>query len=207
MNGHGPGADAAPLNRRDQGFTLSEAQESLFEQQESLAIVQELSASPDWIEVKAYGHMSEAAHDVSLTASTLRGDGKIALRPLKFFNKEKTQCIIVLHLGKKLCGHAGIVHGGMLATLLDEHLAYVSLPSLPNYTGFTANLSVDYRKPCKADQWVVIRGKLDRVEGRKAYANATVETLDQTLLTEASALYVSPRMAAEAAPKAEEMNA
>ncbi|KAG2218859.1 hypothetical protein INT45_011283 [Circinella minor] len=196
MNGHGPGAEAT-VDRRNQGFEFSSEQEALFQEQQTLDIVKELSESPDWYEVKAYGHMSPEAHDVSLTASTLRGDDKIALRPLKFFNKEKTECIVVLHLGRKLCGHAGIIHGGMLGTLLDEHLAYVSLPNLPNYTGFTANLSVDYRKPCKAGQWVVIRGKLDRVEGRKAYSNARIESaLDGTLLTEASALYISPRMPA-----------
>ncbi|KAI9491648.1 HotDog domain-containing protein [Zychaea mexicana] len=196
MNGHGPEAEYIAVDRSDQGFTFSPAQEALFEEQESLAIVQELTASSEWHEVKAYGHMSDTAREVSLTATTLRGDGKIALRPLKFFNHDKTECVIVMHLGRNLCGHAGIIHGGMLGTLLDEHLAYVSLPSLPNYTGFTANLSVDYRKPCKADQWVVIRGKLDRVEGRKAYAHARVETaIDHTLLTEATALYISPRTA------------
>ncbi|KAI8137763.1 HotDog domain-containing protein [Fennellomyces sp. T-0311] len=193
MNGHGPAAEMAvePVDQT----TFTPEQEALFQEQESLAIVKELHASAEWFEVVAYGHMSDSARARSLTASSLRGEGKIALRPVKFFNKEKTQCVIVAHLGRNLCGHEGIIHGGLLATLLDEHLAYVSLPSLPNYTGFTANLSIDYRKPCKADQWVVIRGKLDRVEGRKAYANAWVETAsDGTLLTEASALYVSPRM-------------
>ena len=70
-------------------------------------------------------------------------------------------------------------------------------------------MSVDYRKPCKAGQWVVIRGKLDRVEGRKAYANARIESaLDGTLLTEASALYISPRMPASTpAPKTDEQHA
>jgi hypothetical protein len=31
----------------------------------------------------------------------------------------------VVHLGKALCGHDGIIHGGLLATLLDEVLALV----------------------------------------------------------------------------------
>lgn len=31
----------------------------------------------------------------------------------------------VVHLGSDLCGHIGIVHGGMIATLLDEILACV----------------------------------------------------------------------------------
>jgi acyl-coenzyme A thioesterase PaaI-like protein len=30
---------------------------------------------------------------------------------------------VVLHLGRALCGHDGIVHGGLLATVFDESLA------------------------------------------------------------------------------------
>lgn len=33
--------------------------------------------------------------------------------------------VSALHLGKQLCGHAGIIHGGMIATLLDEILGCV----------------------------------------------------------------------------------
>ncbi|KAI9323097.1 HotDog domain-containing protein [Dichotomocladium elegans] len=189
---HNP--DAGYIDDRVIPSPLSLEQQQRFQEQEVLPIVKKLRASPEWHEVMAYGHLSESARARSLTATTLRGDGKIAIRPLKFFNADSTECIIVAHLGRNMCGHEGIVHGGLLATLLDEHLAYITLPSLPNYTGFTANLNVDYRKPVKAEQWVVIRGKLDRVEGRKAYANAWIETAaDGTLLTEASALYISPR--------------
>jgi acyl-coenzyme A thioesterase PaaI-like protein len=30
--------------------------------------------------------------------------------------------VIIVHVGRGLCGHDGIVHGGLLATLLDEGL-------------------------------------------------------------------------------------
>lgn len=45
--------------------------------------------------------------------------------PVVFYNKDRTEVTIVVHLGTDLCGHDGIVHGGMLATLLDEALALV----------------------------------------------------------------------------------
>lgn len=67
------------------------------------------------------------------------------------------------------------------------------MPSLPNLTGFTANLKVDYKEPVEANQWIIVHGILDRVEGRKAYANAWVETIEGIKTTEASALYISPR--------------
>lgn len=68
-----------------------------------------------------------------------------------------------------------------------------TIPNLPNFTGFTANLNVDYRKPIIANQWVIIKGKLEKLEGRKAWGKASIETLEHTLLTEATALYISPR--------------
>jgi acyl-CoA thioesterase FadM len=53
---------------------------------------------------------------------------------------------------------------------------------------------VDYRRPVKSNQWVIVRGKLDRVEGRKAWADAWIEHIeDGTKFTEARALYISPR--------------
>ncbi|KAI8072328.1 HotDog domain-containing protein [Gongronella butleri] len=172
----------------------------LAEQEEQLPKVLELRNSDAWHEVVAYGHLNDSARSHSLTATTLRGPGMIHRRPLKFFNEDKTECIMIAHLGTNLCGHDGIIHGGLLATLLDEHLAYVSLPNLPNFTGFTANLNLDYRRPVKSDQWVLIRGKLDRVEGRKAFAYAAIEHIDDgTVFTEAKSLYISPRMDA---PKA-----
>lgn len=52
---------------------------------------------------------------------------------------------------------------------------------------------MDYRKPILANQWIIVRGKLEKLEGRKAWGKAIIETLEHTLLTEATALYISPR--------------
>jgi hypothetical protein len=45
--------------------------------------------------------------------------------PVMFYNKTYTELTCVLHLGKNICGHDGIIHGGLAATLLDEGLACV----------------------------------------------------------------------------------
>jgi hypothetical protein len=31
--------------------------------------------------------------------------------------------MLIYHLGKSLCGHEGIVHGGIVGTILDDSLA------------------------------------------------------------------------------------
>lgn len=49
----------------------------------------------------------------------------VIVPPVMFYNKTYTELVSVLHLGKNMCGHDGIIHGGMAATILDEGLASV----------------------------------------------------------------------------------
>ena len=49
----------------------------------------------------------------------------IIVPPVMFYNKTYTEATCVLHLGTNVCGHDGIVHGGLAATILDEGLACV----------------------------------------------------------------------------------
>jgi acyl-coenzyme A thioesterase PaaI-like protein len=110
------------------------------------------------------------------------------------------------HFGADLCGHPGIVHGGLLATVLDEALARASMAALPHRIAMTASLTVNYRAPCPAGSYVVVRCECTRVEGRKAWVRGRIETLaDESkgekplLVAEAEALMVSPRAAAQMA--------
>jgi acyl-coenzyme A thioesterase PaaI-like protein len=64
---------------------------------------------------------------------------------------------------------------------------------LPNYTGFTANLNVDFHHPVTPNQWIIVHGVLDRIEGRKAFADAWIEDLNGIRMVDAQALYISPR--------------
>ena len=101
-----------------------------------------------------------------------------ALPPLAFVKNNESSAIIVLHVGRSLCGHDGIIHGGLLATVLDESLGrnvsrrtpfasdqagltilslvlwkpLQALLNIPSKIGVTATLNVQYKKPTKADQ-------------------------------------------------------
>jgi hypothetical protein len=75
---------------------------SLEDQENELALVKELRASEEWDEVPSYDYLTPSGLSHSLTATTLRGEGKIARSPLQFFNKDKTQCVLAMHLGTNL---------------------------------------------------------------------------------------------------------
>jgi hypothetical protein len=76
-----------------------------------------------WYETRPYLHFPEERHVNSLTARALRGPGKLAFAPLLRSKKDESETVAFIHVRRGLCGHDGIVHGGLLATLLDETLA------------------------------------------------------------------------------------
>ena len=50
--------------------------------------------------------------------------------------------------------------------------------------GVTANLTINYRAPARADQFIVIKTRLVSVKGRKAEVSARIEDLDGQLLAD-----------------------
>ena len=93
---------------------------------QSLPLLQSLRTAPDandWYEVRPYKNFPEERRVNNLSAGALRGPGKLALMPMVRARWDETQAVVIVHVGRGLCGHDGIVHGGLLATLLDESLA------------------------------------------------------------------------------------
>ncbi|KAF1911791.1 HotDog domain-containing protein [Ampelomyces quisqualis] len=169
----------------------------------SHAMVRELLQNDKYIASRPHLKIPEKLRAQNLTGGTLLGGDKIAVPPLQFRTRDGSTFVSLQYLGPALCGHPGIVHGGLLATLLDEGLARCCFPALPNKVAVTASLKIDYKAPCMAGQVVVLRAETIKVEGRKAWVKGWLETLaDETkgeksvVLTEAEALFIEPRQAA-----------
>jgi acyl-coenzyme A thioesterase PaaI-like protein len=129
----------------------------------------------------------------NFTAGALRGPGKLALMPMVMSRYDESEAVVIVHVGRGLCGHDGIVHGGLLATLLDESLARTAINNLPDKIGVTANLSINYRAPTFADQFIVMKIRLNEKNGRKVRVSGRVEDLKGNLLVEANATFVQPK--------------
>lgn len=127
------------------------------------------------------------------TANTLHQPGGIAAKPVVFTNTQTKSATIVLHVGHRVTGFPAIVHGGVLATLLDEALGRTAFLSFPESTGVTANLKIKYKNPTWAHQFIVIKTETSNVDGRKATVKGKVETLQGKILVEAEALFVVPK--------------
>lgn len=137
----------------------------------------------------------------NLTGGTLMGPGKVVVPPVTFAETGGKSLVSISYLGHELCGHPGIIHGGLLATMLDEGLARCCFAALPHKVGMTANLNINYRAPAMAETYVVLKATTTKVEGRKAWVEGRIETLvgegeTPVVLAEATALFVSPKQAA-----------
>jgi acyl-CoA thioesterase FadM len=62
--------------------------------------------------------------------------------------------------------------------------------NLPERVGVTANLNLDYRAPAKADQFVVMKTKVLRRDGRKIWVEGRIETMQGTTLVNAKYVFL-----------------
>lgn len=78
--------------------------------------------------------------------------------------------------GPAFSGNSGRVHGGTVATVLDHAMA--SLLSHLGRPSFTARLEVDYRASAPVGAQVDVRSRIDRIDGRKTWLEATAAVAD-----------------------------
>ncbi|CEN60760.1 hypothetical protein ASPCAL03193 [Aspergillus calidoustus] len=77
---------------------------------------------------------------------TLLDADKIASFPLIFWDPSSKSSTMIFHLGPSLSGYPGLVHGGVLATLLDEGFATALFKADPTRVPLTVDLNIRYRK-------------------------------------------------------------
>ncbi|KAH6903388.1 mitochondrial protein [Coprinopsis sp. MPI-PUGE-AT-0042] len=161
-----PGPPSDPLSPDSITYT-----EGLERKLQELPYLKKLRNAPDakeWYEARPYQGYPEERRVNNFTVGALKGPGKLALYPLIRAKNDDSEAMVFVHLGRGLCGHDGIIHGGLLATLLDESLARTAIINLPEKVGVTAKLSLNYRAPTKADQFVVIKTRPGRNQGQKS---------------------------------------
>ncbi|GAA96191.1 uncharacterized protein L969DRAFT_84053 [Mixia osmundae IAM 14324] len=192
----------APASPSDESPEGKRHVEMIEQQLQDLPIIRQLRSETTakqgeamYRESRPHLRFPEAKRIHSLTSGTLRGPGKLAVAPIVFSTADNKQSVMVVHVGRSLCGHDGIVHGGLLATLMDESIARPAILALPSKLGVTANLTINYRSPVFADQFVVVRVNSDKIDGRKSWASGSIEDLNGKRLVDAEALFIEPRMA------------
>ena len=88
-------------------------------------------------------------------------------------------------------GYPGVVHGGIIAAMLDEVTGRTLMPSGGTRFMVTAKLSVRYRKPVPVGQPLRLVGHAGKDDGRVGQARGEIYSADGSLLAEAEAVMVN----------------
>jgi acyl-coenzyme A thioesterase PaaI-like protein len=83
-------------------------------------------------------------------------------------------------------GYPGIVHGGILAAMLDEVVARVSMIGDPHHFMMSVKLEVLYRHPVPVETPLRITGRIVRLRGRLGKAQGQINLPDGTVACETS---------------------
>jgi len=87
-------------------------------------------------------------------------------------------------------GYPGVVHGGIVAAMLDETAGRSHMDGDPPRFMYTARLEIHYRKNVPVGKPLRLVGKAGKSRGRTAAANSAIYDAEGTLLAEAEALLV-----------------
>ncbi|CCF56999.1 hypothetical protein KAFR_0B07010 [Kazachstania africana CBS 2517] len=147
-------------------------QGNLLQRAERLPVVRQLKSS-GYIEV-----FPKRRTDDKLIDQTLSTPGGIAISPKIYYNPASKETVGIYHLGMKLTGYPFIVHGGILATVMED-LMRESVKIIKNKEGEkTKDLKVSYKLPTLANQFVVIR--TTKIENIGKNIKLSVDVMDET---------------------------
>jgi acyl-coenzyme A thioesterase PaaI-like protein len=106
-------------------------------------------------------------------------------------NREKQTLETTFVAGPVFQGYDGIVHGGILSTLLDEAMAKLGYEL--GYDTITAALEIKFKKPAPILKPLKVYGEITEVKGRIVKAKARVATEDGTILATGSGILMRQR--------------
>lgn len=83
-------------------------------------------------------------------------------------------------------GYEGVVHGGIISSILDEAMA--NLAFALGYNAVTAKLTVRFKRPLTVGETVTVTGRLTKEAKRAMEAEAVAVKEDGTVIAEAEGL-------------------
>jgi uncharacterized protein (TIGR00369 family) len=111
---------------------------------------------------------------------------------LRFFQTEEGDVIVETIVPDHFQGYPGIVHGGIVASLVDEALGrvHMGLADDPRFM-FTAKMTVNYRKPVPTETPIRIVAQGIKSKRRSATSVCSIYGPEGVLLAEAEAVLVN----------------
>lgn len=114
----------------------------------------------------------------------------IGLR-LEFLFAEDRSVVALPTVVDSFEGPPGFLHGGIIATLLDEAMS--KAVRVHGFTAMTRQMEIDYLRPVHSGVPIRIEGRLLRSEGRKHWTEARILNDKSSTLATAKGLFIEVR--------------
>jgi acyl-coenzyme A thioesterase PaaI-like protein len=124
---------------------------------------------------------------------------------LRFYETGPGEVTAEVRAPERFQGFPGVVHGGVVAAVLDEAAGRAVMAGAPTRFMYTAKLEVSYRQPTPVGVLLQLTGRVSRLRGRLARATAELRLPDGTLTADAEALLAEVPGPAVGAAKLEEL--
>jgi acyl-coenzyme A thioesterase PaaI-like protein len=161
----------------------------------------ELLSSPNIVIIPTESRQYKASTEDALFAETFKTDDTISAC-ISFYPRHSPcarrieEFHTLLTLGYRLNAYPGRVHGGVLATVMDEMMG-ILLGTNKRLGLFatrgdpvTAYLNVSYMKPVQTPGTVLVSARFKEVVGKKHFLEATIKDGGGVMLSRAEALFI-----------------
>jgi uncharacterized protein (TIGR00369 family) len=119
------------------------------------------------------------------------GEANSAGLHLEFFLAEDGSVVSLPTIPDNFEGPTGFLHGGIIATLLDETMS--KAVRARGLTAMTRQMEVDYLRPVPSGEPIRIEGRVVRNEGRKHWTEARILNGKAATLASSKGLFVEIR--------------
>ena len=110
---------------------------------------------------------------------------------LEFLLAEDSSVVCLALVPDTFEGPQGYLHGGIIATLLDETMS--KSVRARGFTAMTRHMEVDYLRPVPSSTPIRLEGHVTRNEGRKHWTEARILDAERTVLAIGKALFIEVR--------------
>lgn len=115
-------------------------------------------------------------------------DNDLGLKMSFIWDEETEKVSATYSAPKHLCGYKEFLHGGIIATLLDEVSSKV-LTGLYK-TGMTRYLNVEYLKPVASEQPLFLEAHCESVKRSKHFIHACIKNEAGDILAKSESLFI-----------------
>ncbi|NIS81682.1 MAG: hotdog fold thioesterase [Anaerolineales bacterium] len=107
---------------------------------------------------------------------------------LRFYEVGSREVEANVIVGEQYQGYPGLVHGGIVAAMMDEVLARAAMIEDHQHFRMTAKMEIRYRQPVPTGEPLHLTGKIIRQRSRFAVARAELHLPDGSLGVEAEGI-------------------